>query len=130
MRVLFSMKSLLACAALTLPLAVAGVEPAIAQDAECVPANHVELQPVVRAPADYPADAFNQGIEGFVVVSFDVTQQGRVENLRLVDSDPRGVFEFGVIEAVQTWQYDPPYDYYGNNVRVCGKRQRFSYTLD
>jgi len=101
-----------------------------AQEDECVPASHATLVPIIRAPADYPFDAHAQGIEGFVLVTFDVTTFGAVENLRIVESEPRGAFEHGVIQAVMGWRYEPPTDYYGNVVRACGKRQRFAYTLD
>jgi len=108
----------------------AGSGAAFAQADECVPAEHVTLSPIVREPAGYPEEAFIQQIEGFVVVSFDVTRQGTVENLRIVESEPRGTFERGVIQSVMRWRYEPPTDYYGNIVRVCGKRQRFAYSLD
>lgn len=103
---------------------------AFAQADECVPAEHVTLNPIVREPAGYPEEAYMQQIEGYVVVSFDVTQQGTVENLRIVESEPRGTFEHGVIQSVMRWRYEPPRDYYGNIVRACGKRQRFAYSLD
>jgi TonB family protein len=103
---------------------------AFAQDDDCVAAEDATLTPVSRDHAGYPEDAYNEHIEGYVVVSFDVTREGAVENLRIVDSSPRGVFEAGVIRSVRDWRYEPPTDYYGNVVRVCGKRQRFDYTLD
>lgn len=103
---------------------------AFAQADECVPAEQVTLNPIVREPAGYPEEAYIQQIEGFVVVSFDVNRQGTVENLRIVESEPRGTFERGVIQSVLQWRYEPPTDYYGNIVRACGKRQRFAYSLN
>jgi len=101
-----------------------------AEAEDCVDPDHATLTPVHREPAYYPYDAHEAGIEGYVVVTFDVTEEGTVANLRIVESDPRGVFEPGVIRTVSQWQYEPPTDHYGNVVRVCGKRQRFNYSLD
>lgn len=104
--------------------------PAFAQADDCVPAEHITLNPIVREPVGYPEEAYLQQIEGHVIVSFDVNRQGTVENLRIVESEPRGAFEHGVIQSVMRWRYEPPTDFFGNVVRACGKRQRFDYTLE
>jgi protein TonB len=49
--------------------------------------------------------AFQRGIEGWVVVSFTVGTEGRVKNIRIVDADPKGVFEAAAVESIANWIY-------------------------
>jgi protein TonB len=57
------------------------------------------------APA-YPAALKAEGIEGFVVVRFLVTEAGTVDDVRVVkSSDPR--FNDGVLATVKTWRFKP-----------------------
>ena len=46
-----------------------------------------------------------RGIEGGVAVVFSVRPSGRVENLRIIEANPRGVFETAMIESIQNWIY-------------------------
>lgn len=53
----------------------------------------------------YPEDARKQGIEAVVVVKFVVTEDGRVEDLKLVKGHP--LFDDLVLAAVRTWTFSP-----------------------
>ncbi len=54
----------------------------------------------------YPPALKAEGVEGFVVVRFLVTEAGTVDDLRVVkSSDPR--FNDGVLAAVKTWRFKP-----------------------
>ena len=57
------------------------------------------------APA-YPPALKAEGVEGFVVVRFIVTESGAVDDLRVVkSSDPR--FNDAVLAAVRAWRFKP-----------------------
>jgi len=56
---------------------------------------------------DYPAAARAQGIEGYVLVEYDVTAEGMVTNARVVESDPPGVFDAAALTAVSKWRFHP-----------------------
>jgi len=58
------------------------------------------------APA-YPDKARSRGITGYVTLKLKVTEDGRVERVKVVDSNPVGVFEDSAIAAVQNWSFDP-----------------------
>ena len=60
----------------------------------------------MRAAA-YPADARAQGIEGFVVVRYDVSVDGRVINARVVRADPPDVFDDAALSSVRSWRFNP-----------------------
>ena len=55
----------------------------------------------------YPPAAQADGIEGLVVVRYDVTAEGRVQNAVVVDSQPPDVFEQAALAAVRSWIFRP-----------------------
>ncbi len=66
-----------------------------------------EVQPLIRANPDYPAEAERKGIEGWVYLQFTVTKNGRTEDIVVLDADPKGVFDASAIAAVQGYRYRP-----------------------
>lgn len=65
--------------------------------------------PLVSATgAVYPPQARAEGIEGYVVVRYDVDADGRVFNARVVDASPRGVFDESALAAVSRWRFRAP----------------------
>ena len=42
----------------------------------------------------YPEELKNSGIEGYVVLKYDVSTEGMVTNIRIVESDPARVFDY------------------------------------
>ncbi|MEW6166308.1 MAG: energy transducer TonB [Pseudomonadota bacterium] len=63
------------------------------------------LIPLSTARPQMPEWACKQGIHGWVEVLFTVLPTGKVTNVRLIDADPRGVFEAAAIESVAQWIY-------------------------
>lgn len=63
------------------------------------------LIPLSTARPQMPEWACKQGIRGWVEVVFTVLPEGKVTNVRLIDADPRGVFEAAAIESVAHWIY-------------------------
>ena len=55
----------------------------------------------------YPEFATVQQLDGFVTVAYDVTVSGNVDNVRVINSEPVGVFDNAAIEAVRDWQFLP-----------------------
>jgi protein TonB len=84
-------------------------------------------RPVRRAELDYPADLRRRGIQGFVVLSILVTDHGQVENVKVVESSPPGVFDNVASEAVRGWQFEPA-RYKGEPVDTW-VRQRVTFEL-
>ena len=73
----------------------------------CVSANR-PLQLISGAGPVYPASARTQNIEGEVVVRYDVSSVGQVENAEIVSSDPVGVFDDAALQAVRSWLFNAP----------------------
>jgi TonB family protein len=55
----------------------------------------------------FPATALKKGIEGWVEVSFNVTQTGSVEDVQVRNSSPAEVFDDAAIRAVRQWRFEP-----------------------
>jgi protein TonB len=66
-----------------------------------------DFMPLSRQPPQYPYKAARRGIEGWVRVSFRVTEMGTVEDVQVLESDPAGVFEQAAIKAVYRWRFKP-----------------------
>jgi protein TonB len=64
-------------------------------------------RPMVRVSPNYPNKAARDGIEGFVTLSFSVNAQGEVEDIEIVNSEPRGIFERDARLALRKWKYQP-----------------------
>ena len=64
------------------------------------------LVSIVRVQPVYPARPLSQGIEGWVVVEFDVQADGTVTNAFVVESSNRA-FERSAVAAVLKFRYKP-----------------------
>lgn len=87
----------------------------------------VPPRPVVQPPLRYPVRAKAQGITGYVVLSLLIGPTGQVEQVRVLEAHPAGVFEEAAITGVQGWRFEPA-SYKGQNVRVWA-RQRIRFDL-
>ncbi len=55
----------------------------------------------------YPKQASDRRIEGEVRVMFDIDEDGRIENIRIVSSNPPRLFDREVKVALKKWRYTP-----------------------
>lgn len=66
------------------------------------------LELIGGADLVYPPFARAAGVEGLVIVRYDVTAEGRVENAEVVAAEPPGVFEDAALTTVRSWRFRPP----------------------
>jgi periplasmic protein TonB len=55
----------------------------------------------------YPTTAVRSNQEGWVEVTFTITPEGNVDDVKVVDAEPRHVFDRAAVEAVSRWKYQP-----------------------
>ena len=67
--------------------------------------GYVEVVPFNTRRPNVPEVAWQNQIDGWVLVAFTITPEGRTRDVRVLDARPRGVFEEKVISAVEDWQY-------------------------
>jgi protein TonB len=63
--------------------------------------------PVETEQPEYPKHARVRGIEGSVTVGLLVGADGRVKKLKVIESDPNGVFDRVALQAVRRWLFKP-----------------------
>lgn len=85
--------------------------------------NGKKLVPLSTARPQIPRDAYEAGVEGWVEAVFFIGTNGRVSNIRIVDADPKGVFEAAMIESIRNWIYPV-----SDSVREV--QQRFEFKLE
>jgi protein TonB len=55
----------------------------------------------------YPNDALEDGVEGWVDVSFIVTPEGDVTDARVESAQPRNRFDRSALSSVRQWKFEP-----------------------
>lgn len=63
--------------------------------------------PLIRIEPQYPMKAARAGTEGWVQMKFDITPQGTVENVTVINSKPRRIFNQAAKRALLKWKYRP-----------------------
>ncbi len=62
-------------------------------------------EPRIKFLPQYPADAAAQKIEGYVTLSFRVSKDGSVQNLKVTESSPPQIFDEAALAAVKKWSF-------------------------
>jgi len=62
---------------------------------------------LVQPKPNYPAQALSRKIEGWVMVRFNITKEGTVDSVEVVDSKPKGVFEREAVRAAWRYKFKP-----------------------
>ena len=87
-----------------------------------------DVLPIVRIDPQWPREALVKGIEGYVVVEVTIGADGSVKDVRVIQSEPRRMFDRNVIRAVLKWKFKPRII---NGVPVERKAiQMLEFTLD
>lgn len=82
-----------------------------------------DLVPLSTARPQFPEYAYKRGIEGWVEVSFTVMTSGRVQDVKIIDANPKGVFEATTVESVSNWIY-------GEYPKARTVKQRVEFKLE
>lgn len=77
-----------------------------------------ELVPIVRIEPPYPRRAALAGTEGWVRVSFTVTENGAVMDPRIEEAQPSRVFDQAVLRTIVKWKFRPQQTADGKPARV------------
>lgn len=64
-------------------------------------------EPVATVKPAYPASAFAHRVNGHVIVSYDVNNEGDVVNARVVSAEPAGIFDEEALRAIRKWKFTP-----------------------
>lgn len=74
-----------------------------------------------REAVPYPDGAKEQNINGHVTLNILVNKKGDVDQVKLLESQPDGVFDHVALQSVKTWTFSPA-EYKGQFVSVWVKQ--------
>jgi protein TonB len=86
-----------------------------------------DIVPLVRIPPEYPARAQQRGIEGWVLLEFTITPSGTVQDPKVIDADPKGIFDDAALKSISRWKYNPKVE---NGVAVERRGIRIQLTFE
>lgn len=69
--------------------------------------NDSDASPIVQIEPRYPSDVAASGAEGFVLLSYSVQADGSVADVKILDADPKRVFNRAARQALSKWRYRP-----------------------
>jgi protein TonB len=93
---------------LNLPTALAGGGPVLGELAGATSSGgNAELIPLVRLTPQYPRQAARARISGWVRLRITVNPDGTVREARVVESEPRGMFEEAAVTAARRGKFRP-----------------------
>jgi protein TonB len=73
------------------------------------PPSRAALVPIVQPRPEFAAEAARDGIaHGRVLARLAIDADGRVKDVRILESSPRRVFDREVRHAALRWRYQPP----------------------
>lgn len=62
---------------------------------------------VTRTEMEYPGSALKEGLKGYVVVNLLIDTDGNVEMVKVLESQPSGVFDDAATRGVKNWKFAP-----------------------
>lgn len=66
-----------------------------------------DVIPIVRIEPQFPREAAINGIEGWVEIEFTIEPDGTVSDPKVLNSQPRRVFDRNAIRAIYKWKFKP-----------------------
>lgn len=65
-----------------------------------------EFEPIRSVDPVYPQRAMDRKISGYALVEFTIKENGRTNNIKVVDSEPSKIFDIASKRAIQRTVYD------------------------
>jgi protein TonB len=83
---------------------------------------------IKRSPIVYPELARKQGASGYVLLNVLIDENGRVEEVEILESKPKVVFDIAATTTVRKWKFEPA-TYMGKKVKVWAT-QKITFKLN
>lgn len=90
--------------------------------------TEIEINRNYAKQPTYPRKALRMGIEGYVIVEFDVDTDGSVLDPYVLEAVPQGTFERAAIKAIRKWVYEAP-TYKGQSVKANNVQVKLTFAF-
>ncbi len=90
-----------------IPTVDVGGGKSLGMDAPTIGAEEGDATPIVRIEPKYPVQAARDGKEGFVQLSFTITETGEVDDISVIKAEPNRIFNREAMRALRKWKYKP-----------------------
>jgi len=71
------------------------------------PSAEGDVIPIVRIEPQYPREALMDGISGWVDIEFTIEADGSVSDPKVINSNPRRLFDRNAVRAIYKWKFKP-----------------------
>jgi protein TonB len=88
-----------------------------------------DAAPIVRIEPKYPMQAQRNGTEGWVRLSFSINEMGGVEDIEVMDAQPKRVFDRAAKRALKRWKYKPK-SVDGKTIKQTGLTIQLDFTME
>jgi len=88
-----------------------------------------DATPIVRIEPKYPMQAARDGKEGWVKLSFTINEIGGVEDVEVIEAQPKRVFDKEAKRALRKWKYKPKV-VDGKAMRQAGLSVQLDFKMD
>lgn len=72
-----------------------------------VKVKNIKIIPISQPAPNYPRIAAVEKTSGYVIVEFDVNTDGTVENLQIIESHPKRLFDKEALRSVKKYLFEP-----------------------
>ncbi|QYJ87435.1 energy transducer TonB [Shewanella mesophila] len=88
-----------------------------------------DATPIVRIEPQYPIAAARDGKEGWVQLRFTINELGGVDDVEVINADPKRVFDKEAKRALKKWKYKPKI-VDGKALKQTGMTVQLDFKLD
>ena len=124
-RRLSKLKFLIVSLSLALPSILLADTGYITVDGETI---EIEVSRSYQTPATYTRKALRLEREGYVIIEFDVDQDGSVIDPYVLEGEPAGLFNRAAMKSIRKWIYEPS-TYDGVPVQVNDVQVKINFNL-
>ncbi|MGF1743167.1 energy transducer TonB [Vibrio profundum] len=90
--------------------------------------SNQQAMPLYRVEPRYPSMALKRKIQGHIVLKFNIDEQGRPTDIKVIEAKPKYLFNRDAIQALRKWKYQPKL-VDGKAVVQIGRTQRIDFKL-